>query len=122
VSAGLPASIVVAGHPFRLELVDDPNAALDRHQKKGDPIGIANVQTGVIRVRGGGENQPHNIRDTVLHEVVHAVLTMGYLDEAADVFKTERMAERVVEVLGTHLLDTLRRNPELVRYLMDDAW
>lgn len=111
-----PAQIVVAGHPFRIELVNDVNAALDRHAKNG-AIGTINVQTGVIRLRGGGENQPHNVRETVLHEVIHAVLSLAYLDEQVDVFKNPRMAERVVEVLGTHLLDTLRRNPALVDYL-----
>lgn len=112
----LPQRVVIAGHPFRLELVDDPNAALDRHEKAG-AIGITNVQMGVIRLRGGGENQPHNVRDTVLHEVIHTVLSLGYLDGQQDVFKNGRQAERVVEVLSTHLLDTLRRNPELVAYL-----
>ena len=54
------------------------------------------------------------MRDTVLHEVLHAILdqlavSKGLLDHEEE--------ERLVHPLSTVLLDTLRRNPQLVAYL-----
>ena len=48
-----------------------------------------------------------NERDTVLHEIVHALETEGQL----------KMSERQVRILSTLLLAVLRQNPSLVRYL-----
>ena len=50
---------------------------------------------------------PSNERDTVLHEIVHALETEGQL----------KMSERQVRILSTLLLAVLRQNPSLVRYL-----
>lgn len=114
-----PARVVVAGYPYEIELVTDPNIALDRHMKPST-FGVALMGAGRIRLRSQPESSPHNQRDTLLHELIHIVLTFGgYLDGEKDVFKTDRMAERVVDVLATHLLDTFRRNPALVAYLME---
>lgn len=113
----LPSSIVIAGHAFEVRLVTDPTEGLHRHGTNGK-IGLTDVEVGRIVVRGGLEQSAHNVRDTVLHEVIHAVLSMVYLDGQEDVFKSGRQGERVVEALGTHLLDTMRRNPDLVGYLM----
>jgi hypothetical protein len=117
----LPGSIVIAGHTFAIEVVDDSGAALSRNQKP-HAIGILDEGRGRIAIRGNGELSDDQTRDTLLHEIIHGVLTLAYLDEESDVFRTGRQSERVVEALATHLLDTLRRNPELVRYLMDGAW
>jgi hypothetical protein len=82
-----------------------------------------NAERGRIRIRGGAEESEHNIREITLHEVIHAVLTLTEHDtHEKDVYRTQRAGERVVELLAIHLLDTVRRNPELVRYLMDGAW
>lgn len=113
----IPERIVIAGHSFDVRLVTDPTEGLHRHGDR-HKIGITDVEVGRIVVRGGPEESDHNVRDTTLHEVIHGILSMVYLDEQADVFKSPRMAERVVEALATHLLDTMRRNPELVAYLM----
>lgn len=53
-------------------------------------------------------------RDTLLHEVLHAIGALtGLRAELGD-----EAEERVVSRLGSALLDTLRRNPELVEYLL----
>lgn len=112
-----PASVVIAGHPIAIEVVDDPGEALAR-DLAGHTIGMIDIERGRMRIRGGGEQSPTNTREVVLHEVIHGVLSCAYLDAQKDVFRNERMGERVVEALGTGLLDTLRRNPELVAYLV----
>lgn len=116
-----PATIVIAGHTFRIELVANPDENLGPDPTKGE-VGRTEMARGLMRIRNDDHMSEHNVRDTVLHETIHAVLSMAYLDQEKDVFRTARDGERVVEALGTNLLDTLRRNPDLVRYLMDGAW
>jgi hypothetical protein len=53
-------------------------------------------------------------RDTLLHEVLHAIGALTGLRRDLG----EEAEERVVERLSSNLLDTLRRNPELVEYLL----
>jgi hypothetical protein len=48
-------------------------------------------------------------RATLLHEWVHAV---------SDIYLLE-LGERAVEVLGTAFLELLKRNPQVVRFLLD---
>lgn len=51
--------------------------------------------------------------ETLLHEVLHAQL---------DNFELEyKLEESIVLTLSTGLLDTFRRNPKFVRYLVDDT-
>ena len=50
-------------------------------------------------------------RDTLLHEVLHALLIAVGLDGETE--------ERIVAPLATGLLDALQRNPELVEYLCE---
>lgn len=120
--SGLPTRIVIAGHTFEVREVSDPTEGLHRHGTH-EKVGLTDMSAGRIIVRTGPENSAHNARDTTLHEVIHAVLSLAGLDEQVDVFKSARMSERLVEVLATHLLDTLRRNAELSAYLLeaDDA-
>lgn len=49
-----------------------------------------------------------NARDTLLHEVIHALETEGQL----------KMNERQVRLLATLLLAALRQNPKLVAFLL----
>lgn len=114
----IPSRIIVAGHPITVALVDDSDAPLAHGADRGT-VGTTNVGKGSIRL--SARQSTHNMRDTLLHEVLHAVLICVSLDEQKDVFVNPRMNERVIEVLGTHLLDTMRRNPDLVDYLMADG-
>jgi hypothetical protein len=115
-----PDRIVIAGHPFRVEVVASPVEGLGRHAV-GNSVGHAMLGAGIIRLRAGDESQPMNQRDSLLHEAIHATIDLyGYLGQGeTDVWRTPRMFERVIEVLGTGLLDVLRRNPDLVEYLTD---
>lgn len=51
---------------------------------------------------------PAQLRDTLLHEVIHALSFELHLE----------LEERQVHVLASGLLDTLRRNPELAMFLL----
>jgi hypothetical protein len=116
-----PARVVIAGHVYTIALVDDPDAGLARYAKPNE-VGHANLGASRITIRGSSESSISNQRDSVLHEVLHAVMVLyGYIGDEKDVYKTPRMGERVIEVAATGLLDVFRRNPALVAYLMDDA-
>ena len=55
--------------------------------------------------------------DTVLHETLHACFAISGI--GASVSTAEE--ERIVAAISPLLLDTLRRNPELVAYLLGEA-
>jgi len=57
---------------------------------------------------------PDQIADTLLHEMLHAIwyTVQAGLDEDEQ--------ERVVGSIASTLLDTLRRNPSLVAFLLED--
>lgn len=55
--------------------------------------------------------------DTLLHEVLHACLNVT----GQDLPYTDTQMEAVVYGLSPVLLDTLRRNPDLVAYLVGEA-
>ena len=58
-------------------------------------------------------DSPDYLAETLLHEVLHAVIfSCGLRDLGDD-------EERVVATMTPTLLDTLRRQPELVAYLLD---
>lgn len=112
-----PDEVVIGPHPYRVERVIDSGTGLAR-QARPNEVGHTDMGRNKMTIRSDGSQAPMQERDTLLHEVVHAVLWQAGLDEEHDVFKTDRMAERVVDVLATSLLDVLRRNPTLVDYLL----
>lgn len=111
----LPESVVVCGHSYEVKMVDDPDEALHR---AGDPnsLGVSDHVKCRIRIRNGEQSETQ-YRDTVLHEVLHAVIAQTYSQKAY----AKDDDEQAVAVMATHLLDTLRRNPGLVAYLLSDA-
>lgn len=112
----LPDSVVVCGQRFEVKLVDDPDEAIARGTNHGT-LGATHVDKGLIRLRGGGEQSEDQMRDTMLHEVLHAVVRLTYQEKSF----AKSDDEDAVGAIATHLLDTLRRNPDLVAYLLSDA-
>jgi hypothetical protein len=55
------------------------------------------------------EQSPDSMRDTLLHEILHAV----------DIEMQTRMGERRVRLIATGLLAVLRQNPALASYLTE---
>lgn len=58
---------------------------------------------------------PSQRRDTILHELIHACNSFTGLDSEL----SEKVEERVARRLAPVLLDILRSNPTLLRYLTD---
>lgn len=103
----IPEQVVVCGQRFSVKQVFGDESPLSN----GEALGRCNIDTGRMFISTRPDRQsPDQLRDTVLHEVVHAVVELNKLEGT-------EVDERLVSVLSTHLLDTLRRNPELVVYL-----
>ena len=56
-------------------------------------------------------------RETVLHELVHAILALtgGHTGD-------ERTDERIAQGVGVGMLSVLRANPQLVEWLQEQPW
>lgn len=103
----IPKRITVG--PYRFTLTLDENACLRDSVAQGSDhlfgLMLPFEQKIVVNPRQGDDMK----RDTVLHEVLHAILLgMGLEDD---------LEERVISTVSPALLDTLRRNPDLVEYL-----
>lgn len=76
-----------------------------------DAVGETRAQKLTIRLAPG--QAPDYERDTLLHEVMHAILIHNALELEHD------FEEKLCLTLAPALLDTLRRNPRLRAYLFD---
>lgn len=107
----LPQVIQVG--PTRYTVKSDEMAALTakNQEKNANCVGSCNHSAQEILI---DPNQgPDQTADTVLHEVLHAVFAAVGAHEGP----LGRYEEQIVAALSTTLLDTLRRNPDLVAYL-----
>jgi hypothetical protein len=93
----MPYTVVVAGKHYGIDLTD---TGLD-----SDEAGTTNVMTQVLRIRT--DQGFHAERDTVLHEIIHAIEYNGHI----------ALEERQVHALAATMLQVLRENPTLVEYL-----
>lgn len=95
--------------PYRYRIVVG-TAAIDRKSVEmgselvGKYDGVAQTITLDPTLRFDG------VRDTLLHELLHALLVPLELDDKEE--------ERIIQQLSPALLDLLRRNPKLARYLL----
>lgn len=103
----LPSELMILGHRYHLSVVEDPNVTLGRSDA-GDALGMTDLNRGLMRFRGGGEQSEDSVRDTLLHEVLHAV---NY-HMACDIHEDN------IGRVATGLLAALRANPSLVAALI----
>lgn len=95
----------------------------DRQRCDDDSVeGMSNGNQRLILLRG---DRPYDsAADTVLHEVLHQCLHVAGLDAGVltgEDVTAHDVEERVVRAMSGMLLDTLRENPELVRYLLHNS-
>lgn len=105
----LPRRVVVAPHVMTIQYDDD-----NRLKEVDDLNGLCDFDTGRIWI--DRKQTPLMERDTVLHEVLHAVLDQtGAKRRFKDIDKD--FEEELVCELAPRLLQVLRDNPSLVGYL-----
>lgn len=112
----LPAEISVLGQRFHVSVNEHPTEALiaDAPGTHG-AYGATDRACLKIIIRGGGILSEDSARDTLLHEVLHAVIGVSTMElyHAED-----NLEEKVVGQLAPLLLAVLRDNPELVAALI----
>lgn len=108
-----PTKIQVGPYAYDVDISPEAGARAKVGEQNAHTVG--NCDHSNQRINIDSEQGPDQLADTVLHEVLHAVWsTTGlHLGPAA---KHEELA---VGALSTLLLDTLRRNPALVSYLVN---
>lgn len=108
----VPASVQIGPYAYDviLESIDIESTDVDVHEFQA--LGTVNPASLTIHIEP--DQHPMMMRNTVLHEVIHAIRNLT--GEAGDGDE-----ETFVSSTSALLLDTLRRNPVLVAYLVDDA-
>jgi hypothetical protein len=107
----LPASVQVG--PYRFTVITDGQsiAKMRRDSDSACRIGETDIATQTITV--DGTLAADVLAETLLHEVMHAIWRTVGRDSW-----TEDSAEAKVLEFAPTLLDTLRRNPDLVAFLL----
>lgn len=111
--AKLPDVVVVG--PFRYIVSGDELARLRvEHAELKTLSGHTDHDALIVHVDTTAAAAPDTRRDTLLHEVLHAVaFTAGI---SAELGNTKE--EEIIRRMSPLLLDTLRRNPALVAYIL----
>lgn len=104
----LPASVKVGNYTFTVHAV--PGHEMDKRQAAGQFSGYA--QTIDLRTDMGDAN----LRDALLHEVLHGVLYAHGLARVLEL-DADGHEEKLVSALTPVILGVLRDNPALVKFL-----
>lgn len=100
-----PTTVTIIGQPFAVEYT---STATDHPLSTEGAFGKTEVAKQTLYVRD--DLTIDQERDTLLHEILHATaIVLG---------REAELPESMVSLLAPTLLDVLRRNVPLVRYLM----
>lgn len=116
----LPAEILVLGQRFAVRVEEHPTIVLDSDSPNSHAAyGSTNRASLKITIRGGGVLSEDAARDTLLHEVLHAIIGVSTME----IFHLDGGhggpdEEKIVGQLAPLLLAVLRDNPELVAALI----
>lgn len=110
----LPQSIIVGPHKY--VVITDVTEVLRKNKELNCTL-MGHVDIGRCEIFIDQEFAATTQRDTLLHEVLHCIADSTNL--AGD-WGTER-EEEVIRRLTPILLDTLRRNPDLVKCLLAES-
>jgi hypothetical protein len=111
VTVGMPTRVQVGAWRYKVDTSADAVLKM-RAETSADCVGRVRHTEQTITIKP--EMAADQLRDTLLHEVLHAVHSFVGMDVA-----DECGCEEFVHRLCPTLLDTLRRNPDLVTYLME---
>lgn len=103
----VPSSVQILGHCFRIDSSPEASKLLKADETNGD------CHADECLIRLDSTRPPSLVAQTLLHEVLHAVWVFTPLPTKRE--------EDVVTALSPILLDVLRRNPEVVAFLVGEA-
>ena len=111
---GIPSTVQIG--PLRFRVIADKEelrAVRQQYFISDETVGLMHGLT--QRILLDPDVAPDEIADTLLHEVLHACFHTSRAGLG------EKREEKAVRAVCTLLLDTLRRNPELVAFLLNEA-
>ncbi|KKL51030.1 hypothetical protein LCGC14_2299560 [marine sediment metagenome] len=108
-----PAQIWIGAKPFSVIYDKD---VLDRHNGRDRQDRIGRTDTRGLEITIDPTLAEQIIRDTLLHECLHAVWIDAGLDEMESL--TE---EQIVNTLTPRLVSMMRVNPELMDYMLRES-
>lgn len=109
-----PKTVEIGPHTYRV--VVDKNAVAHDSVRNGSEV-LGYCTTAEQRISIQPDQGPSMLRDTVLHEVLHALFDLTGLAGT----HSDDDEERIIRPFATALLDCLRRNPTLVAYLTENT-
>lgn len=107
---GLPDEVVIGPLTYR---VTTDRATINQAAVDSQLTFYANIRFGETDILIDDKQTPAHQRMTLLHEVLHGCFHVTMLDK--------KWEETAVRLLTGPLLDTLRRNPELVAFLTEEG-
>jgi hypothetical protein len=107
----IPKQLKIQGKTYK---IDGPEEILD----EADELGHTYAYKCLIRYGHNATEEPQQLRDTILHEVLHALY---YENGLANELKTtdDDLEEQVVRRTATGMLQILRDNPQLIKFLLE---
>ena len=116
-----PSKIDVVGQNFNVEWVEPGGPLIwgDQEVEEVDKYacGYTNAAAQVIRLKSEPDLGFDAVRDTLLHEVFHAIMSVTGLSE--EPWLDEANAESVATRVAPVLLDVVRSNPMFIQYLQE---
>lgn len=112
--SNIPTHVFVGPYRIEIKLVPDPSVHLkdsSSHAADSDLYGMLKLRDEAMYI--SETLSTNSMADTILHETLHAMWA------AVGGWGNDVPEEQVVAGFTTILLDTLRRNPELIDYLVN---
>ena len=104
-----PAHVDVGPHRYTV--------VVDEHEAQRERVTFGSTDTVYTRIVINPAQAPSQLRDTLTHEVIHALLNNAGLTDFDQAVLDHEAAERVCRALAPALLLLLRVNPDLAAYL-----
>jgi hypothetical protein len=110
----IPKSVQISAFKYKIQ---KNQGYLDREAARtGENLaGLSEFGKQLITVGPAAEDY---MADTLLHEILHQCLRVVAFEMDED---DEKIEERIIATMTPILLDTLRRNPEIVDYLLNNV-
>lgn len=110
--AEIPSTIEIG--PLRYSVRIDQKA-IDLERKESRDTGcLGYIRRHSQEIVLAEDQGPDQLRISLLHEVIHGIVGV------ASVYDIKADDEAAVTAISTYLLDTVRRNPDLVKYLVEE--
>lgn len=109
-----PAKITIGSHEWTVKCDHASWSKQTFEQAEAPPLGYCDIHTLTIYLQ---PNQaPSLMQETLVHELLHACHALAGYDDAGKKANIEKFVTRT----SPFLFDLVRRNPDLLEYLLDD--